>query len=381
MVSVVQVNYVFDKGLPDPDALLARYETLTGWGEAVAAAGAGRVAAVQQFHHDARLTRNGVEYVFTAGGARAVAEAVARLQPDVAHINGLIFPARTWLLRRALPAHAAIVVQNHSDGGAIGRAPWLRAAGRVTRRVIDAFLMAAPEHATAWRAAGIIAPDQPVHYVMPAGTTLRAVDRAAARAATGVHGSPAVLWVGRLNANKDPLTVLDAFERCLATFPAAALTMIYGTDEWLPAVRDRIDRSPSLKARVRLAGAVAHREIAPFFSAADIFVVGSHHEGSGYAVMEACACGAVPAVTDIPTFRLLAGGVGALWRPGDAADCARALAEIASRDFDAERARLADHLARNLTWEAVGRRALAIYQDVMRDRACNSANQGPGATA
>jgi glycosyltransferase involved in cell wall biosynthesis len=108
--------------------------------------------------------------------------------------------------------------------------------------------------------------------------------------------------------------------------------------------------------------------MAAFFSAADLFVAGSHHEGSGYSLMEACACGAVPVVTDIPTFRLLTGGVGALWRPGDAADCARALVEVASRDLDVERARLAEHFRTALTWDAVGTRALQIYGDVMNSR-------------
>ena len=109
-------------------------------------------------------------------------------------------------------------------------------------------------------------------------------------------------------------------------------------------MRERVQRSPALRDRVRLVGAVPHDRMAPFYSAADLFVVGSHHEGSGYALMEACACGAVPVVTDIPTFRLLTAGgsVGALWTPGDAAGCARALVDVGRRDLDAERARLAD---------------------------------------
>ena len=37
----------------------------------------------------------------------------------------------------------------------------------------------------------------------------RTMPREQAREMTGVTGSPALLWVGRLNANKDPLTVLD----------------------------------------------------------------------------------------------------------------------------------------------------------------------------
>ena len=49
-LSVVQVNYAYDKGLADPDELLDRYFTLTGWSGALLRAGAGRVAAVQRFH-------------------------------------------------------------------------------------------------------------------------------------------------------------------------------------------------------------------------------------------------------------------------------------------------------------------------------------------
>ena len=116
---------------------------------------------------------------------------------------------RTWRLRRALDRSCAIVVQSHADGGAIGRAPALRLLGRAARRAADAFLFAADEHAAAWRAAGFIAADQPTYCVMPASSTLQPIPRAAARLESGVDGSPAILWVGRLNANKDPLTVLD----------------------------------------------------------------------------------------------------------------------------------------------------------------------------
>jgi glycosyltransferase involved in cell wall biosynthesis len=366
-LSVVQVNYAYDKGLTDPDALLDRYFTLTGWSEALVRAGAGPVAVVQQFHRDLAIARNGVEYRFRRSG---IAAAVAARRPDIAHVNGLIFPARTWLLRRALDRPSAIVVQNHSDAGAVGRAPALRIAGRAARSAVDAFLFAAVEHAAAWRRAGIVAAQQRVYQVMEASTRLRALPRAAARAASGLRGSPAILWVGRLNMNKDPLTVLDAFERCAADLPAATLTMIYGTDELLEEVRARIARSPALRERVHLAGAIPHERMAAYYSAADMFIAGSRHEGSGYALMEACACGAIPVVTEIPTFHLMtaAGTAGALWTAGYAASCARAIADVAARDWSAQRATLAAHFDRELSWEAVGRRALAIYQEVTATR-------------
>jgi len=47
-LSVVQVNYAFDNGLSDPEALLDRYTTLTGWSEAVLAAGDRLIAVIKE---------------------------------------------------------------------------------------------------------------------------------------------------------------------------------------------------------------------------------------------------------------------------------------------------------------------------------------------
>jgi glycosyltransferase involved in cell wall biosynthesis len=379
-VKVVQVNCVFDNGFGDPEALLERYTTLTGWSEALVAGGASRVAVVQRFRRTLRLTKNDVEYIFVDDSgpghlpawrsSLAVARAVAALSPDVAHVNGLEFPIQVRHLRWALPSSSALVVQNHASGGAIGRAPVIRLLWRAAGRSVDGFLFAAEAHAQAWRRAGVIAPDQRTYLVMPASTTFRPLERGKARHVSGVSGTPAVLWVGRLDPNKDPLTVLDGFERALSALPGASLTMIYGTHALLPEVQRRTESSAALRGRVRLVGQVAHAQLPYFYSAADIFIVGSHHEGSGYSLMEACACGAVPAVTDIPTFRLLTadGSLGALWAPGDALDCGRALVRLGQSDLAARRAEVLDHFERLLNWSGVGRRALDIYADVLKKR-------------
>jgi glycosyltransferase involved in cell wall biosynthesis len=366
-VSVAQVNYAFDKGLTDPDQLLDRYATLTGWSDALCRAGVGSAVVVQRFHRDLQLQRNQVTYFFRR---TALSRAVAACRPHIAHVNGLSFPEQTWMLRRALDASSAIVVQNHADGGPVGRAPLFRARGRAMRGAVDAFLFAAHEHAVWWQRAGFIARRQPIYQVMEASTPMVPQARGTARATCGLLGSPAVLWVGRLNANKDPLTVLAGVERALDGLPAASLTMIYSENDQLAAVRERVERSPTLAGRVRLIGRVPHDRMAAFYSAADVFVAGSHHEGSGYALMEALACGAVPVVTHIPTFRLLTadGTLGALWTPGDAGDCARALVAASRRNLTAERERVADHFARELSWDAVGRRAVEIYRQVVAAR-------------
>jgi glycosyltransferase involved in cell wall biosynthesis len=362
-VTVLQANFDFDRALTDPDELLERYTTLTGWSEALLEAGADRVVVLQRFHHHAIVRRNGVEYHF--GRARDVAAADLR-SIEVAHVNGLNFPLQTHRLRGLLGAHTPILVQDHGTGP-----PPVRVASRAVRRwgfrCVDAFLFAAARLADPWRAANIIrGRDHHVYEVLEASTTLRPMARTAARDASGITGSPALLWVGRLNTNKDPLTVLAGFERIIAARPDASLTMVFGSDELLLEIRRRLSQSASLTRSVRLVGHVPHDKLAAYYSAADIFVLGSHHEGSGYALIEACACGAIPVVTDIPTFRVITGdgARGALWKPGDEASLAHGLLEMAGRDLGALRADLAVHFAKELSWTAVGRRALDIYTEV-----------------
>jgi glycosyltransferase involved in cell wall biosynthesis len=366
-VKVVQVDYGLHANVDDPGALLDRFPTLTGWSEALLAAGAGKVSVVQRFLRDDLVVRGGVDYVFRGGRMHDV---VRSLRPDVVHVNGLCFPLEMWRLRRALPG-TPIVVQDHAAGEP---APHLRRGLSVRRvawrhalRSADAFFFTNREQAVPWQDAGLIAPSQTICDVLESSTSFEPCPQADARRETEVSGAPAVLWVGRLNDNKDPLTVLAGFEQSLAALPGARLTMVYAGGERAADVRARIDASRRLRERVRLIGEVPHARMAGFFSAADVFVLGSHHEGSGYALLEACACGAAPVVTDIPSFRTITGqaAVGALWRVGDAADACRALVDVGRRDLLTQRASVLAHFTRALSWSAVGERAMRAYREVI----------------
>lgn len=383
---IVIVNYEHDTAISDPDETLARQATATGWAEAVAGAGAGAVTVVWRFSRDAEIDRRGVSHRFrrhpggpmawTRTAPRALHEAVAAARPDLVHVNGLVFPRQVRHLRAVLPASCAVVVQDHA-GVHPDPIPWWRVRSRSRRRAMreglrsaDAFLFTSDAQGRAWRRTGVIPPDRPIHTVLESSTALRAMDREAARRASGVDGAPAVLWVGRLNENKDPLTVLDGFERAAAELPGARLWMVFTDAPLLGAVRGRVSRAAALADRVRLLGSVDHRRLEAFYSAADLFVLGSHHEGSGYALIEALACGCVPVVTDIPPFRAItsAASVGALWPVGDAARCAEALVRLARADRAAARAAVTTHFAQRLSWAAVGRRALDIYKEVGQAR-------------
>ena len=382
---IVQVNYAFDPSAGEPEALVERYRTLRGWSEALVAAGATGVTVAQRFSRDAELARAGVRYIFRTDGGSAVAgdatdpaalhAAVAADQPDVVHVNGLMFPSQVRRLRAAVAHACAIVVQDHA-GLLAGRGQWwdprarrLAASLRDGLQAADAFLFAAAEQADAWRAAGVIGDRQRVFAVPESSTDLRPLPRGPAREVSGVDGDPAVLWVGRLDENKDPLTILDGFERLLRAEPGARLTMCFGGGGRVADVGRRLDRSPALASAVRLAGRVPADRMAAFYSAADLFVLGSHHEGSGYALIEALACGVTAVVTDIPPFRALAGAApSAFWPPGDAAACAAALERAAGAMSEVTREVIRAHFERALSWDAIGRRATDVYRAVRERR-------------
>jgi glycosyltransferase involved in cell wall biosynthesis len=367
---ISQIGFAYDDDLADAEALLARYTTLGGWAEALAAAGV-ESTVVHRFHRTEEFTRRGVRYLFRAFGLNRT---LTRLAPDVVHVNGLNFPMQTWRCRRVLPAQAALVVQDHASGEPAPAAGGVRAMRDAIRRramkAVDAFFFTAAAQADGWRSAGFIADAQPVYEVLEASTLMRPIDREAARAATAIGGDPAVLWVGRLNENKSPLTILDGVERAAVDLPGLTLTMVFGGGELESEVRSRIARSPLLGGRVRLVGSVPHDRLAAFYSASDLFVLGSHHEGSGYALLEACACGALPVVTDITAFRAItgAGAAGLLWPVDDADKLAGALVAAARGDRRGERARIRAHFDRTLGWPAVARQAIAAYEQVVAAR-------------
>lgn len=381
---IVLVNYVYAQEVRDPDQLLGAYPTLTAWSDALLGAGASEVTVAQRFARDADFTRRGVRYVFRADGggpwprpwtrSRALHRAIVAASPDVTHVNGLVFPLQVRRLRRTLPGPTALVVQDHagrSPGRSLARTvgPAARIVYRRGLGLADAVFFTAVEQATPWRDAGFLPAMTRVATVPESSTTLRPIARGAARAATGLVGQPSVLWVGRLTANKDPLTVLAGFERAVTRLPGGSLTMAYGSDELGGEVERRIQSSPLLVRRVRTIGRVPHERLAEYYSAADLFVSGSHHEGSGYALIEAMACGAFPVVTGIPSFRALTGEkIGVMWEPGNAASLAPALIEAAGQIGDATRAAVRAHFDCVLSWPVIARQALAAYRDAIARR-------------
>lgn len=373
---LAQVNATYDPEITTPEALLDRYTTLTEWSAAMRRAGAA-VTVYQRFSTDARIERDGATYLFIGDGhppwlstsiaPLAYCQAIAGAPADVIHVNGLIFPRIVASLRKLMGPAPAIVAQHHGGDlpvrgiGPIGT--WRNWQWRKWLAKADAVSFTAADQAKPWRDAGILR-DQRVLEIVEASTTLRSVPRDRARAAVGVSGDPLILWVGRLTRNKDPLTVLDGLELALPHLPGAAVVMVFGGHDLLAPVTERIQASPLLCQRITLPGQVPHEEMPNYYSAADVFISGSHSEGSGYALIEALSAGVTPVVTDIPPFRVIAGPCGARFATGDAAAFAAALRDVCARDLAAGRAQARGHFERELQWDAIAATTVAAYREL-----------------
>src|SRR4051794_25657688 len=202
----VQVNVAFDPRLTTPDALLDAYHTLTRWSDALVSAGLS-AAVFQAFGDGAPVHRRGVDYVFRRQQPYdhdPLLQAVLACEPDIVHVNGFEAQQVSRRLRRVLPQSVPMVFQHHG-----GRPPRrLGASGRSMRTTMkqgDAFLFTSLAQAQPWIDRGYIDRAAAVFDVLEASTAIRPIPPEDARAQTEMRGSPSVLWVGRLDANKDPL--------------------------------------------------------------------------------------------------------------------------------------------------------------------------------
>jgi glycosyltransferase involved in cell wall biosynthesis len=386
---VVQVSWQRDPERRPPGALLEAWPTLRETAAAAVRAGA-QVIVVQAAHENAEIERDDVrfEFVRTKQASplrRRIApwsepaddrmlDRIATLQPGIVHQHGLTHPLHARAIAGRVP-RTPLLVQDHASRPS-------RRAARVYRWGLaraSAIAFTAKEQAEPFFAAGALPRGMRVVELLESSTRFTPGDREAARAATGIHGDPCVLWLGHLDANKDPITALAAFAEAATALPGARLWMAYRHAPLLAEVEERIAGSEALRERVRLIGPQQPARVEQLLRAADCLVQASRFESCGYVVIEALACGTTPLVTDIPSLRRItgSGAVGGLFPPGDAAALAGLLVAHASSDLAERRAAARAHFERSLSFQALGRELVAVYASLLD---ATAAGQDPATT-
>ena len=255
---IVQVNFFMDPALA-PERVLEQWPSLTDIAAAARLGGA-HVSVIQACASARLIRHHDIDYHFlpvAAGqllartpGFSALLRALA---PQVVHVHGLGF-AREVLALAAVSA-APILLQDHADQ--MPRRFWRRWRWRRSLAAAAGVSVTALAQAEALR----LPPHLRVFQVVESTSRFTPADQAQAQRASGMHGDPCVLWVGNLDGNKDPLTVLEGFSAALAELPGAQLWCHYGAAPLMAQVKHRIARDPALAARVHLLGSATHANI------------------------------------------------------------------------------------------------------------------------
>lgn len=298
----------------------------------------------------------GVAAPVTESDPDAAAEALARHAPGIVHVqheHGLFgrraappfsdFPRVLRELRRRLPG-ARIVATAHTVPPAGHRlsADGHRAAGRLVRAVANRTI---GPHALRWRDRGafgaldgvLVHSALQVRFVRDAGCALvrsvpMFVPPALASDAPRAADAPSILVFGYVHPAKGQDLAIAA----LAAMRTPARLVLAGAAR-LPRHREYAGRCARLAERLGVAervtwtGFVPEERIADRFAEASLVLAPFRETTGSFTLARAFAQGAAVLASDLPLDRELAElerGAPALFRAGDAADCARRADEI-----------------------------------------------------
>jgi glycosyltransferase involved in cell wall biosynthesis len=146
-----------------------------------------------------------------------------------------------------------------------------------------------------------------------------------------------IVFVGRLNDNKNVIALLKAISLIKTINRNFKVDIHYTTNE-LEAELRIFCKENELDGIVFFRGKVSNVEMERILNQADIFVSTSFYEGSGYALIEALACGVYPVVSNIPSFNFLLDGLDEKkqFDPTDEKQLAMQLADALNLNFTEE---------------------------------------------
>jgi len=352
----VFVNYNYSPNFTSPLAWFKRTEGYSGVLESLSKHHT--VINVKQINYTGNVIHNGVDNRFVDFGEgktyfpRRIHRYVKNLQSDVVFVHGLHNSLQIIQLRLTLDKRTRIIVQHHAEKPFKGIK---RIVQKVADNCVDAYLFSSHALGAEWVKNGNVASGKKIHEVMEVSSLFYPDKNVSSK--LNLTGDSVFLWVGRLNANKDPLNVIKAFLKFAKSNPDARLYMIYHTEELIDEIKAILELYAD-NCPVILVGKVPHDDLLYWFNSARFFISGSYYEGGGTALCEAMSCGCVPIVTDIPAFRMITdnGNCGLLYEAGNETALLHALQQTTAMDRAAKQKKSLAYFKSNLSFDAIASR-------------------------
>jgi len=326
-----------------------------------------QVLFVEFIRYNGKIKIDGVDYWFyfkTRNQLKfpvAVFRSLRKEKAAVIIVHGLHFPWQVLLLKLIIGKNTRIIVQHH------GERPFShflkRRLQKLADKCIDAYFFTSKGQAQAWQS--IIKDERKVKEVMEVSSSFNHIPRSEARAFTKVQGRHTYIWVGHLDAHKDPLTAIKAFTQFVESRNEVYLYMVFQSENLLPAITAYLEHHPAARAAIKLVGKVPHESLLYWYNSVDFIIATSHREAGGVSVCEAMSCGCIPVLSNIPSFIAMTGNeCGYIFEKGDTHSLYNTLAKTLLSEMVTEKERVLKRFRQKLSFDAVAQNIREILHDL-----------------
>jgi Glycosyl transferases group 1 len=328
MINVIDIVYYSHRRISDPAQVLARHAPSLGFADFIN--NEIRFEFVIHMDHEGFENIRGKSFSFFKRRNRfwqipfKTHRYIKGKKPDIVIVEGLEFPLQLMFLKFALGKKCRIIAQHHGEKPPKG----IKAVfGRLADKCIRTYLFTSSKNASGWIDKKIIKSPDKCLEVLEASTYFKRMDRSKCQAKLGLRGNYNFLW----------------------------LYMIFHEDDLLEEIKGKIRQSVVLEDAVKLIGKVDHADLVYWYSAANFYISASHKEGSGYALLEAMACGCIPIVTSIPSFEKITslGRFGFLFPPGDENALVLQLEKLKTIHIESFRQKVETWFHENLSFKSI----------------------------
>lgn len=368
-MKIVVINYSYQPGFSSPEKWINRIRPSAIILEALAKDHS--VSYIGQIGFSGDHECNGVQYHFIDTGKRSrfpyfVHSMAKRLKPDVVLIPGFHFPLQVMQLRLRLGRKVKIILEHHADKPFTGVKKLLQT---IADKCVTAYHFTSRGNAQEWIDKNIISGKNKCYEIPANSSGFSGFEKESSKHTIGMGSVTNFLWVGRLHKNKDPLTVIKAFEMLLATGIPARLYLIFQTTELLPVIEAYMQKNDLLKRSITLCGKIPHARLATWYSAADFYISASYNEGGSIALVEAMSCGCIPIVSSIPaSLKVIANGkYGTSFEAGNVNELFQKMKNATTVDTKLLSGSIEKHFRESLSPAAIAaifiRNMLSLYQN------------------
>jgi glycosyltransferase involved in cell wall biosynthesis len=175
-----------------------------------------------------------------------------------------------------------------------------------------------------------------------------------------------ILYVGGIDARKNLVRLVEAFDLLRNTQHASVHLLIAGPNYYMhERVYQRVEEL-DLADRVHFLGFVAEGDLVHLYNLARVFVLPSLHEGLGFPILEAMACGVPVVASNLSSLPEVVGDAGILVNPLDTYGLAAAIQKLLVDDvLREELIKKGLDRTKSFAWDGIVEKLNSVYNEAV----------------